>query len=61
MVATGFVAMTALLVYFLWSTALAQPWSVAVIAGFIACSWAIEMFLVPKGPTPPLGKVARVR
>ncbi len=61
MVATGFVAMAAVFVYFLWSTAMAQPWSVAVIAVFIACSWAIEMLLAPKGPAPPLGKVAQIR
>ncbi len=61
MVATGFVAMVAVFVYFLWSTAMAQPWSVAVIAVFIACSWAIEMFLAPKGPAPPVGKVAQLQ
>ena len=38
----------AVFIYFLWSTAMAQPWSVAVIAVFIACSWAIEMFLDPR-------------
>jgi amino acid transporter len=58
MVATGFVALAAVFAYFLWSTAMAQPWSVAVIAVFIACSWAIEMFLAPKGPAPRLGEVA---
>ena len=56
-----FRAMAAVFVYFLWSTAMAQPWSVAVIAVFIACSWAIEMLLAPKGPAPPLGKVAQIR
>jgi hypothetical protein len=53
--------MAAVFVYFLWSTALAQPWSVAVIAVFIACSAAIELFLAPKGPASSLGKVAQVQ
>ena len=60
MVATGFAAMAAVFVYFLWSTLQAQPWSVAAIAIFVACSWAIEMFLDPKGGIPTPAQVVHV-
>lgn len=61
MVATGLVAMAAVFVYFLWTTAMAQPWSMALIAVFIACSAAIEMFLTPKALAPPFAKAPRAR
>ncbi len=61
MVATGFVAMAAVFIYFVWSTAAAQPWSVVAIAVFVACSWAIEMFLDPKVGSPTPARVAHVK
>jgi hypothetical protein len=61
MVATGFVAMAAVFVYFVWTTALAQPWSVALIAVFIACSAVIELLLGPKSLTAPQVKAALIR
>ena len=44
-----------------WSTASAQPWSVALIAVFIACSGLIEMFLAPKSLATPQVKAASIR
>jgi len=41
----GFLSMAAVLACFLWSTAVAQPWSLGVIVVFIAGSWAIEALL----------------
>jgi amino acid transporter len=60
-VATGFLAMTAVFVYFVWTTALTQPWSVALIAVFIACSAVIELLLGPKSLTAPQVKAALIR
>jgi amino acid transporter len=45
-VAIGFLTMAAVLLSFLWTTAIATPWSVAIIAIFIAASWLIEWFLM---------------
>jgi len=61
MVGIGIAAMAAVFSYFLWSTAVTQPWSVGLIAVFVACSWVIEMILAPTGPVPPQVNVARVR
>ena len=44
-VAIGFLSMAAVLACFLWTTAIAQPWSVGLIVVFIAGSWAIEVLL----------------
>jgi hypothetical protein len=60
-VAVGFIAMAAVFVYFVWTTARVQPWSVALIAVFIACSAAVELFLAPKPLAPPLVKTALVQ
>lgn len=45
LVAIGFLSMAVVLAGFLWSTAVAQPWSVGLIAMFIAGSWAVEVLL----------------
>ena len=50
-VAVGFLSMAAVLAYFFWSTLLTQPWSMGLIALFLAFSWAVEMILAPKGTT----------
>ena len=42
LIGTGFLGMLAVLVCFLWSTAITQPWSLAFIAVFILGSWLIE-------------------
>jgi amino acid transporter len=60
-VALGITAMTSVFVYFLWSTAAAQPWCVGLIALFLFCSWAIEMFLAPTGVPDPHVKAVQVR
>jgi amino acid transporter len=57
-VAIGFAAMAAVFVYFVWTTALTQPWSVALIALFVACSAAIEFALAPKALALPKAKPA---
>jgi hypothetical protein len=44
-VAIGFLSMAAVLACFLWTTAIAQPWSVGLIVVFLAGSWAIEVLL----------------
>ena len=56
-VATGFAAIAAVLSYFVWNSALTQPWSVGLIGVFLLCSCAIEMFLAPKATAPPLANV----
>jgi amino acid transporter len=48
-VAIGFLSMAVVLAGFLWSTAVAQPWSVGLIAVFIAGSWTIEVLLARRG------------
>lgn len=58
-VATGLASMAAVFAYFVWSTAGTQPWSVSAVAVFIACSWAIEMFLDPKGGSLSAAQVAQ--
>jgi amino acid transporter len=50
-VAVGFLSMAAVLADFFWSTLLTQPWSMGLIALFLAFSWAVEMILAPKGTT----------
>jgi amino acid transporter len=51
-VAVGFLSMAVVLAVFLWTAAIAQPWSVALIVVFIVSSWAAEVFIVTKAPTP---------
>jgi hypothetical protein len=51
--------MAAVFGYFIWSTAVAQPWSVAIIVVFVACSAAIEMILSPKVLAPSLAEATR--
>jgi len=58
-VISGFAAMAAVFGYFIWSTAVAQPWSVAIIVVFVACSAAIEMILSPKVLAPSLAEATR--
>ncbi len=58
-VAIGFVSMGAVLACFLWTTAVAQPWSVGLIVVFIAGSWAVEVLLARLGvASRPSAKVA---
>lgn len=45
LVGIGFLAMLVVLGFFLWSTAIAQPWSLALVGAFILGSWLIESFL----------------
>jgi hypothetical protein len=54
-------AMFAVFLYFVWSTAAAQPWSVGLIAVVLLSSWAVEMFLAPSVPVPAHIKAAPVR
>jgi amino acid transporter len=49
-VAIGFVTMAAVLGSFLWTTAMATPWSGAIIVLFIAASWISEMVICEKLP-----------
>jgi amino acid transporter len=48
-VALGFLSMALVLAIFLWTTASTQPWSVGLIALFIAGSGAVEVILKKKG------------
>lgn len=45
LVGIGFLAMLAVLVSFLWSTAMVRPWAHALVGVFILGSWLIEFFL----------------
>ena len=45
LVGAGTLFMAGVLGCFLWSTFLAQPWALASVMGFLACSWLIEFFL----------------
>jgi amino acid transporter len=45
LVGVGTLFMAGVLGCFLWSTFLAQPWALAAVVGFLACSWLIEFFL----------------
>jgi amino acid transporter len=45
-VAATFLAMTAVLLCFLWTIASNQPWTIALIAAFIGGSFVVEMCLV---------------
>jgi len=48
LVAAGFVALATVLGCFLWTTAAAQPWSMALMAALIIVSWIVETALMPK-------------
>jgi amino acid transporter len=58
LIAIGFLGMLAVLVCFLWSTAVTQPWSLALIAAFVFGSWLIEAIL-HKRLAPPASDSAR--
>jgi amino acid transporter len=45
LVAAGFLSMAFVLAVFLWTTAFTQPWSIGLIALFVAGSWMAEWFL----------------
>ncbi|MFO1158665.1 MAG: APC family permease [Reyranellaceae bacterium] len=46
LVALGILAMAGVLALFLWSTALTQPWSFAMIVLFVVVSWATQLVLL---------------
>jgi len=48
----GFLGMLVVLVCFLWSTAITQPWSLALIAVFILGSWIIESIMHKRSRQP---------
>jgi amino acid transporter len=50
LVAIGFLAMLGVLVCFLWSIAVTQPWSLGLVAAFIVGSWLIEFLLHRREP-----------
>lgn len=49
LVAVGLITMGSALAGFLWSTAVARPWSTVIIGIFIAGSWIIEMLVAKRG------------
>jgi amino acid transporter len=51
LIAVGFLTMAGVLVCFVWSTAVAQPWSVGLIIVFVTGSWAVEALLARSGAT----------
>ena len=54
LVGIGILAMAIVLAMFLWSTAVAQPWSFAVIAAFVVGSWLTQLVLIrPSAHRPP--------
>lgn len=48
LIGTGFLSMAGVLALFLWTTALVEPWSFALIVVFITGSWGIESLLTRK-------------
>lgn len=46
LVGIGILAMAVVLALFLWSTAVTQPWSFAVIVLFVAGSWVTQLVLI---------------
>ena len=52
LVGIGIVAMGGVLALFLWSTAVTQPWSFAVIAAFVVGSWVTQVVLIRPAARP---------
>lgn len=52
LVGIGILAMGGVLALFLWSTAVTQPWSFAVIAAFVVGSWVTQLVLIRPSARP---------
>jgi amino acid transporter len=50
LVGLGSLFIAGVLVCFLWSTFLLQPWALALIVGFVVLSWLVEWFLARSKP-----------